>query len=251
MFLYFFPHAVTPESITAAGLDYAFPGGRASTVEVWNAAGNQNGYIATRPDSQPIDRQRYDTTKQTWKRIPNSVAWVGKWNDDVIKPSSLERPEQCDGPFITLADGRHWKIAQARKFVATGNERAYYCPLPHDLDLDEQGKWVLGRVSSAYEELSRFADAWWEAHSKVYAEGGDGFVFESLDEFCVAAIRANYFVSHAELALLRAYSVQCRRAVYSACLDLDFAKAVLEKKTDEGRSGSGSSSGPGQSVAAA
>lgn len=244
MFLYFVPspnNTFTPEA--KAALEYAIPGGNASMVECFAGPGSERGLIVTRPGVFDVDRQRYRPSEQTWRKIPNKLIWVGRWNEDRITPDSLARPEQCDGPLVTLADGQPWRVAQARKFLELDSGPLYVSSLPHDLDLNEQGKWVRSKVSAAYADLSQMAEAYWSAMIDAISTEKDQFQYDDLDRLCVASLSANYYVSDVELALLGAYSIRCRESIVSAVLDLEFARKMLEKKTDAAPDGSASSVG--------
>jgi hypothetical protein len=244
MFLYFCPNVKSGslDVVEAHGLRYATDAAMSSR-EVFQSPAKCPGVILTRTGTVAPDRQVYAPNKQTWRKIPGSSAWVGRWNEDVIKPADLQRPDQCEGPLITMADGQAWRIAQARKYIVDDQATIYYCPLPHDLDLNDAGDWQRSRVANPYRHLSELADKFWEAHSTTLANESDTFHFAELDQLCIASLTANYYVAASEIALLGAYGVQCRRTVYTACLDLDFARTMMQKKTDEVQDGSASQPG--------
>jgi hypothetical protein len=243
MFLYYLPGERTANADTLAkhGIGYAFDS-LPSYREIFSGPDQSAGIIASRhPD---IDRLGYHPSKQQWRKIPGKTAWVGKWTEEAITPEQLARPDQCSGLLVRLADGQLWNVARARKFVEHDQQSYYVCPLPHDLDLGDDGRWIPARVSAAYAKLSDLADQFWEAHSQSLADDEKNFVFERLDDLCVAAIAANYHVEAIELAILRAYTINSRRAVLDAVLDLEFSRAMLQKKTGEAPVGSATTPGP-------
>lgn len=249
MFLYFFPGlaSITQSQIDAAGLRYALGPNDWQQRSIVIGPGQDSGLLVCR-SKIPADSAKFDAALQKWRRIPKQNVYCGRWTDRYTHPTDLERPMQCASIPIQLADEQIWNIAQARKFIEVDQTRFYYNPLPQDLDLDDSGNWTPSRVSAHYERLSSLADKYWEAQSAALdssdSSGVTRFVFEEIDELAVESITANYFVSHIELALLRAYNVQVRMKVIEATLDQAFVKSMLEKKTDAAPAGSDSAHGP-------
>jgi hypothetical protein len=243
MFLYFFPTitGITQAVIDAAGLQYALTRGEWQTRQVVIGPGQQSGLLVCRSTCS-IDRAKFVSDKQQWRRIPKQNVYCGRWTDKPITPSDLERPTQCGAIPVQLSDGNFWNIAQARKLVIEDQRSYYFCPLPHDLDLSDDGDWIPSRVSEAYKTLSELMDEYWVAQSAAL-ELSDGkpfvqFNFPKIDDLAVSAITANYYVSHVELALLSAYGINERSKIIEATLDTAFMKTMLQKKTDAAQDGS-------------
>ena len=163
--------------------------------------------------------------------------YVGRWVADPLDPAKLERPKMLDGHRVTLGDGSVWVAAVARGFdVETSS---YYTPLPRTLGYDgKTGKWRPVKVAKEYRRFLELANLYADAHQEAVAADAKTFEFEPIDELAVAALTANYRISHAELSLFEdVYTVTARDALVHCALDFPTIRRWVEKKTEPGDGG--------------
>jgi len=184
-----------------------------------------------------------DPEKQTWAPVYNfdgpSGCWVGRWNADQLDPQKLERPRLLDGHRVTLADGSVWLAAIARGFNL--EDETYYTPLPQTLQFNgKTGKWAPTNVAKEYRQFLSLAHAYADAHAAAVAADAKTFSFPEIDALAVAALTANYRLSHAELGLFDdVYTVTARDALVHCALDFPTIKRWVEKKTEQAGVGAG------------
>jgi hypothetical protein len=248
MFIYFTPRVDgTPFSVPAH-LNYATDRGASfQTREVLaGPEGSGPGWLCRFSSVAGVYDTRdlkLDPKAQSWARVWNPDGqlgcWVGRWNDDKLNPSIVERPKLLDSHRVTLADGSVWNAAIARGFDVE-SER-YYTPLPHTLAFDgSTGKWRPASVAREYRKFLDLAHAYADAHAAAVAEERTSFEFPEIDHLAIAALTANYRVSHAELGLFEdVYTVTARDALVHCALDYPTIKKWVEKKTERDAAGAG------------
>lgn len=237
-FLYFLPELrseVTEEILHTSGVAYAIERhDMAGPRFVTSGPGSKNGLLVAHK-SMPLDRLLYSPAAQEWMQIPKATAWVGKWADDDIKPSALQRPELVEGESITLENGTKWKAAYARRFrYLEGGDLACFCPLPKGLSYTEHG-WRADRIAKRFRRLAELASLYWSEMCAASREAeNEQFTFLSkyADELAVAALTANYRIGGVELTLLDAYSETVRQNLINIALD-QATIAAWQKKNCE------------------
>jgi hypothetical protein len=238
MFLYFAPRllsSIPPE------LQYAFDGKSFSHCQTMAGPGGSGSGTVMASPTVAADRVRYVPAEQTWKRIPGTDMFCGKWNDTKPTPSELQRPELIQGHPVELDDGSRWQCAIARGFdSATGST---YSPLPRSLSYDEAtGKWLSDRFEKRFERFVDLACAYVLASETADAE--NRFAFDEVDELAIYGLTANYRLSAVELSFFDdAYSVRARKSLIQAILDFPTIAHWNQKKTDAASDGFNTSPG--------
>lgn len=186
---------------------------------------------------------KIEPEQQTWAPFFNpdgpQDCYVGRWNDETLDPVKLERPRLLDGHSVTLADGSVWTAAIARGFNV--EDETYFTPLPQTLAYDgKTGKWLPTKVAREYRYFLQLAHDYADAHAQAVAADAKTFAFAEIDNLAVAALTANYRVSHAELGLFEdIYNVTARDALVHCALDFPTIKRWVEKKTELAAGGAG------------
>lgn len=241
MFIYYTPRVDGKPFAVPSHLNYATDRGASfQTREVLaGPEGTGPGYLFRFSSVSGVydDRDfKWDATQQVWAPVFNfdgpQGCYVGRWNQDTLDPAKLERPRLLDGHRVTLADGSVWLAAIARGFNV--EDETYYTPLPQTLQFDgKTGKWAPTKVAKEYRGFLSLAQAYADAHAQAVAADAKTFVFPEIDALAVAALTANYRVSHAELGLFDdVYTVTARDALVHCALDFPTIKRWVEKKTE-------------------
>ena len=233
-FLYYLPQQsrVTAEVIDASDLRYALEPGHVTTCQVVRGPDGQSGLVIAE-SSAPATIIGYHEQSQTWRSAPKKPYWVGIDARKKPKPESLKRPNALSGHLVELADGNRWMVPVARAFLEDDGDLRYYCALPHTVDLDEDGHWMVGNVQERYSHLWLIAEKWWDA--KKSATVGDSRVsldFGELHDSALAALQCNYRLGKVECVLLGLFAGSSAVAVLDALIDLPALEDVLKKKAD-------------------
>ncbi len=237
MFLYYYPRPFEADQVKAA-IGYAIDGKTNRQRDVQHGpAGEPAGRLFA---DQSFDAERFklDIENQYWRRIPNTLAWVGMYRGDKLEPSLLQRAELVDGMGVTLADGSSWQVAYARRFVdLDGGNIIAYSPLPRTLELNDEGKWTQTKIATRFRRLAELADKYYQAAMDAAMET-DGkaevvrFEFLEVDELAIAGLQANYRIGAAELAFFDCYDVPTRARIVSAIMDDEALRQWSQKKTE-------------------
>lgn len=210
-FIYFFP---TTEMLPAAetferfGVKYACPPTIANQFRYGVTLDGPDGKSGVIYQQNATTKSlQYDKTKQRWKRIPNTDAYVGVWNDSPPKAETLIKSDSIGGQYITLGDGDRWLIPVAR-FECDNETTGYLTP---QVDIDDFGNVVPGAFSPTQDKLNQMA----ERLAKSFIESFEQFVkepspnpvfqFDIDDHDPFDIIAANYRVSPAEIVLLNLF----------------------------------------------
>jgi hypothetical protein len=235
-FLYYVqqPGILTLDDINNLGLRYAFDAAP-SCATVEGPDGKRGIMFAdvARPSAPGIS---YSAKTQAWRKIPQSPAaqvWVGHLINDPPTPSILQRREMLPGHKVTLADGRDWMIPTARHFVEENGEVGWNVSLPQQVELDDDGVFIVGNVQAKYRKLWSISEEFAaRMGNEINAAGGNDVQFDLQQYFkdAITAIQTNYHVGPAELAMLGALSVECVSNVMLALIDWFTFLELLEKK---------------------
>ena len=162
--------------------------------------------------------------KQTW--IQEGAWWIGRYNEQADL-GVLERPQQLAGKLLELGDGQQWHIPIARSIDFEGQ----HTHIPRRFTR-ANGEWVYGDCVPEFKEL-------WEATADhletIVSAAKDGQSSATLlDEvrLAVLALKANYRVSDAEVALLQLLDNQRCAQIVGIVVDLSGLEK-LQKKTDQ------------------
>ena len=209
-FIYYFPTTSMEDASKAFekyGCKYACP---PSIAKEFGCAVTLNG-----PDGKPgvmyqqkpsVDTLKYEPEKQTWKRVPNTPAYVGVWNDSPPTAESLLRTDAIHGRYVNLA-GDKWLIPVARfecDNATTGN-------LTPMVDVDDYGNVIPGAFSPTQAKLNQMAErlalSFIAGFEKLVNDNSPvarfEFTIDDADPFVILA--ANYRVTAAEIVLLQLF----------------------------------------------
>jgi len=236
MFLYFCPHGQPPPGYAEAGepRDLAGPGPSGQPGRL-HAHGRTPAYY---PD------------RQTWRQIPGSDCWVGWTTGEAISPDEMLRDDAMQGHAVELADGRKWLVPVARAWSEEDAELRWAERLPMTAELDDAGRWQVGRVVGRYAALWDVASRFFEsiyAGGKIDDEnpGVFSFEFDDLIGAAVQVLAVNYRVGPVELSVLGAMSDAAAIAVMQAAVDWPTFVAWHAKKVE---ADAGSNTGDGVSA---
>lgn len=263
--LYYLPEctrAIKVADLGKIGLGYAFDS-RLVPREVQRGPGGDRGVVVADPDRLPEHLLGFWPEKQTWLKIPGlpdgKEAWVGRHNDQPVRPPDLVRESVLPGHFVTLADGNDWLVPIARGINADGDEPFGYPNLPQTVGVDDAGAWTQGGVVPKYRRLWEIATAWWDA----FAAAGPGpddvddvvvddkrkvtieFDFPGVNDAALYALATNYRVGKAEVALLGLFDDRSTVEVLEALIDWPTVQAWIKKKVSETSTPDGSSTDAG------
>lgn len=149
---------------------------------------------------------QYDKTKQRWKRIPNTDAYVGVWNAAPPTAESLIRTDHISGQYVNLA-GDKWLIPVAR-FECDNETTGFLTP---QVDIDDFGNVIPGAFSPTQDKLNQmaerlaksFIESWERCVNEPMPNPVFRFDIDDHDPFDIIA--ANYRVSPAEIVLLNLF----------------------------------------------
>lgn len=256
MFLYFIPRQTDGGFSIPDSIKYAFESNgkgaakihRRETMRGPNGAGA--GQVICDAGAMSADQCQLALDKQTWAaiydpKIENVVdrPQVGRYNDSgEPDPAKLQRATMLPGHPVTLGNGSVWVAAIARAWDDENNW--FYPKLPHSLAYDPAtGKWAPTTVAKNYRRFSELAFAYAEAENAALAEGAEYFEFVDVDELAFAALSVNYRIGQAEFGLFPdadLYSVEVRRELIRAALDIPTIDAWVMKKKEMDSVGSNS-----------
>lgn len=252
--IYFFPGAgptLSPADLEARGLGYAFD--RAPDCRQ-TGRGPDGGPGLLCSGQLGGAALSYEASSQRWIEIPGAKApaWVGIWRDSPPPgPADLARPVQLPGHRVELADGREWVAPIVRGVAEDGGEPIAYCPLPREMQLDEEGRLSPGEITKAYQTLWDAAAAFFDTVAGPLEDpAGDAETRIPIDSnAAVELLAANYFLGPAEvvlLGLLRWNGPEAQR-ILEAAIDLPSWEQLLKKKRppDTSSIGNGPPGGPG------
>lgn len=241
-FIYFFP---TTEMLPAAetferfGVKYACPPTIANQFRYGVTLDGPDGKSGVIYQQNATTKSlQYDKDKQRWKRIPNTDAYVGVWNDSPPKAESLIKSDAISGSYLPLGDGDRWLIPVAR-FECDNETTGYLTP---QVDIDDFGNVVPGAFSPTQDKLNQMA----ERLANSFIAGFDKFVneptpnahfqFDIDDHDPFDIIAANYRVSPAEIVLLNLFRWrdEAFKNVVKFFIDVDtYVQLYIKKKQSE------------------
>lgn len=210
-FIYYFPttEMLPPaETFERFGVQYACPPSIANQFRYSVTLDGPDGKSGVIYQQNATTKSlQYDKTKQRWKRIPNTEAYVGVWTNDPPKAEKLIKTDAIGGAYILLGDGDKWLIPVAR--FECDNETAGY--LTPQVDIDDFGNVIPGAFSPTQDKLNQMA----ERLALSFIDRFDKFVndtsphhifsFDIDDHDPFDIIAANYRVSPAEIVLLNLF----------------------------------------------
>lgn len=234
--LYFLPgsSSVTRQKVEAVGLGYLLDGLRGPGPSVSTTSRGPDGSsgavfsVPGRGGRGAVSPTLADAPGMKWRKIPGTPAWLGWLDAARPSPADLERSERVGGHEVELLDGGRWLVPVARLCEARGEGDTR---LPRTLDMDENGRWVLGGMTERNRHLFDFGCRFWDELAGTGPEGGDSRLKVSeCVEAAVAALALNYRVSGCELAALGAFDDNTVRAVLRALVDWPFVEAFIAGK---------------------
>lgn len=232
MFLYFVPSnsATVPDFLRYA-LEDGCTISRVQTLA--GPSGLGNGTLFVRGEATPRI-----TASQTWTVAANNAYAVGVEQGTKLSPDLLAREEPLPGHWVTLGDGSRWLCAIARGFNT--EQARFYSPLPRSLQFDPpSNSWIPGKVVRQYRRFLELAMQYAEASTRAIAEERAHFEFPAVDELALLGLTANYRISALELSLFDdAYTIETRRQLINAILDVPTLNAWAEKKREQELAGS-------------
>ena len=239
-FLYFIERlgAASIDVLRDMGLGYAFDS--APGMAACDGPGNISGLLVADLARLGEYTFGYLPAEQTWRRCPakgGAIAHVGFYTAAKPTPAGLARAKQLPGKAVKLGDGHEWTVPLLR--FHDGDD-GFRTALPVDYDVDDEGNWIVGGTTDAYEELDRVAQRL--VDGMLLAELGKApriTTGEALD-IASSLLGWNYTVSKAELGrqmlgLLR--RDETLMEVLKAAIDFDTLDAWAVKKNGEAAGG--------------
>lgn len=236
-FLYFVPGVNSPVKLADLpehGLVYAFERQCTSNGVTRGPDGGPGMILA---DDQRVAKIGYHKADQTWRRVPQTKAWVGYSTDAPPEPGILQRVSMLLGHRVTLGDGRDWQIPVARGLTDEGDGLRWYQALPQATGVDDEtGEWVRGGLLPAHKALWDVALRYWEslAGATPDDQGSRSFDFAKANDAALAALASNYVVGKAEVIALSLFTDQTVARILQSLVDWPTLVEWTEKKTDEG-----------------
>lgn len=235
-FLYYLPgvEMLTLEQARQRGFSYAMEGRDIHARQVARGPeGQGQGVVFADPDRVPQGRIGFYPERQTWRRIPQSDGWIGLDKEQPPEPKDLARAKQLSGHWVELADGRQWLAPVARGQADVEGDLQWYCALPREITVSDEGAWTRGEVLPRYAELWQRALAFWDVFRAELMEddtqpaAGDD---DQLNDLSLFALSLNYTIGKAELRLLGLFDLAARSRVLAALVDWPTMEAWLKKK---------------------
>ena len=234
--LYYLPNVanITQEAVQAAGLAYAFEGKPRFAPVLRGPFDGPAGVVCCDARAPRADRLGLYEDQQTWRKIPQSSGCVGYWNDQRPGPADLVRRAPLAGHAVELADGKLWQCPAAVQWQ-DGDQLTRTVTLPHGLDLDDAGEWVVGAILPDHAKLWEIAQRWQTFYASRYTdEPGETFeadieLAEVFDDAC-ACLAANYRLARIEVAMLGLMTEISAARVLNALIDEPGLAAILQKK---------------------
>ena len=250
--LYFLPgqgRGIGLEEIKTLGLGYAFDR-KPTTPGVQRGPDGKAGILLADPRCVPEHRIKFYPDQQTWRRIPSIDAWVGLYTDDRPKPNDLIRQKTLPGHWVELGDGEEWLIPIARGLLEQEDGLVWYQALPEITTIDDEGDWIRAGVRPQYALLWQIALDWWDQIAGLEESDEQEpedkvrlvFDFERVSDAALTALRTNYRVNRAEIALLAVFDDASKREILDALVDRPTMREFLRKKV--AAAGSNSGAGP-------
>lgn len=244
-FLYFLPgisDTAAAKKPASFGIGYAFDGPPVVAPVPGNGPSGGSGMLLWNRGT--ADVYGYYPDKQTWKRVPGSVAWLGWYTDAVPEPEHLGRKGALGGHAVELGDGNAWTCPAARHWEA--GEAGTLVPAiaaPHSYVANDEGVWTIGEVVPRYAALWAVAQRYFDLMQGANDDGMDGFDFAGSNDAAIECIGTNYRIGKAEASALNLLNGGCVHQILEAAIDLPNFKA-LKKTTDT----AGSNSSDGQAA---
>ena len=235
--LYFVPGAkrsITYAEVCALSIGHAFEG-RFAASEVFDGPTGTAGVVLSHDALRWLPA--FYRERQTWRSVPGSTAWVGRYDDLPLEPAHLLRRDALRGHLVTLADGQEWQIPVARGASEREGELVCYVNLPQYTEVDDAGEWREGAIVPRYAELWQHACDWWDTlrGARVEGEGDEtqaGLSFAGLHDAALAALAANYRLGKPEASLLRLFTKPHAVEVLKALVDWPTVAEFLKKKAE-------------------
>jgi len=237
-FVYYLPdqETLTLEAARTGGFAYALEGPEIHARGVARGPDKSGaGVIFGDPERVEQGRIGFWPDRQRWRKYPGRAGvYVGLDRERPPKPQDLARRDQLSGHLVELADGQKWLAPIARGQVAdqADDSPAWYCALPAEITVDDDGLWTAGDVLPRYAELWRRALAFWDYWSaEIRGEQADTDWTEAqLSDLALLALGTNYVIGKAELRLLGLFDPAARMRVLSALVDWPTLRTWLKKK---------------------
>jgi len=238
MFSYFVPNQIvaekakvatlvrlTPDVLARLGLSHV---GSVVAKQISTGPTGSGGWLLYREAGGQGAGQcdRYLTNTQTWQPMafPSDI-WIGyETARGLPGPQSLERESQLPGQSVTLGDSKSWLVPAA---VEYDDDLVVSCRLPRTIEIQSTGEWMLGDVVPIYRYLWKSMQAYKEAESAAI---GRSFVFAPLNDWCIAALTANYYLGPSESLLLGLLDQMNRSRIIAAIMDYATGIEILQKK---------------------
>ena len=202
-FLYYLPgkdRDIKLPEIGAAGLGYAFESSPTPCRVERGPGGGGSGVVLA--DGDAVSKVGFYPEEQTWRRVPDTTAWVGYFNDDKPGPEDLQRAQVLDGYFVMLGDGNRWIVPVAREPADGDTEITWSSRLPKLLELDDDGQYTAGDVLPKFRGLVDAATAWFEAVEATEDGGEVGMSFPMQVVTALDILKSNYRIGPAEAVAL-------------------------------------------------
>lgn len=242
-FLYFVPNVSDPASAKKAdkyGIGYAFDGLPVVAQVPGNGPGGTSGMLLWNRGTDEV--HGYYPAKQTWKRVPGSVAHFGWYNDALPKPADLERKSALAGHPVELGDGNYWTCPAARHWEEQeGGSLVPTIAAPHSYTVNDEGDWTIGEIVPRYAALWKVAQRYFDLIAGA-AESDSGFDFTGGNDAALECLSTNYRVSKGEVSALNLFNGNVIHPILEAAADLPTYK-ILEKKRRDA-AGLNSTDGP-------
>ena len=240
-FIYYFPTTEmkpAAETFERFGVQYACPPSIANQFRYGVTLDGPDGKSGVIYQQNATTKSlQYDKTKQRWKRIPNTDAYVGVWNDSPPTAESLLRTDHISGQYVNLA-GDKWLIPVAR-FECDNETKGFLTP---QVDIDDYGNVIPGAFSPTQDKLNQMAErlaksfiaSWERCVSEPTPNPVFRFDIDDHDPFDIIA--ANYRVSPAEIVLLNLFRWrdEAFKDVVKVFIDSDsYLQLYVKKKQSE------------------
>lgn len=240
--LYYLPNVSSPHPADLSAIAYAFEGKPRFAPVLRGPFDGPAGVVVCDARAPRADRLGLYEDQQTWRKAPGdrsqgSGVSVGFWNDERPGPQHLVRRAPLAGHAVELADGRVWQCPAAVQWE-DGDSLTRTVTLPHGLDLDDAGEWVVGAILPDHAKLWEIAERWQTFYASRYSDdAGETFeaeieLAEVFDDAC-ACLAANYRVSRIEVATLGLMTEISAFRVLNALIDEPGLAAILQKKTGD------------------
>lgn len=236
-FLYYLPgqETLTLDAARSSGWAYALEGPEIFARGVARGPeGGERGIVFADPKRVEQGRIGYYPDRQTWRAYPGRPGvFAGFDREQPPEPADLARETQLDGHLVKLADGREWLAPCARGQTDDDHAPQWYCALPGEITVNDDGRWIRGDVLPQYAELWRRAQVFWDEFAAAVLGGEkptEEMSDEQLSDLALYCLSLNYVIGKAELRHLKLFDVEARSRVLGALVDWPTLRDWLKKK---------------------